>query len=320
MSRQIRIVKVDNVAIDENTLVKVKRMGNQTQLSHRWKVSIEMPIERISDTEYLVKKTGEIKEYKKSKTRDEQIGHLRTTFKKLRELINTNFIGQPNEKFITLTYAENMQDVERLQRDFQIWMKSVRRKYGKCDYINVVEPQERGAWHCHVLIKFYELENGYLDYDEFRKLWKYGYNKVKELNDIDNIGAYLSAYLTDIEMTDETFEQATQDMDAIEIRTVEFDDGQSKKFIKGGRLHYYPSAMKLYRRSKGIKDPVVYVTTKKDFIESIDDMELVNSSKYDVVSDDKVVNFTSYENYAKVKKGHKKSLHSLATVVDKRKK
>lgn len=320
MSRQIRIVKVDNVAIDENTLVKVKRMGNQTQLSHRWKVPIEMPIERISDTEYLVKKTGEIKEYKKSKTRDEQIGHLRTTFKKLRELINTNFIGQPNEKFITLTYAENMQDVERLQRDFQIWMKSVRRKYGKCDYINVVEPQERGAWHCHVLIKFYELENGYLDYDEFRKLWKYGYNKVKELNDIDNIGAYLSAYLTDIEMTDETFEQATQDMDAIEIRTVEFDDGQSKKFIKGGRLHYYPSAMKLYRRSKGIKDPVVYVTIKKDFIESIDDMELVNSSKYDVVSDDKVVNFTSYENYAKVKKGHKKSLHSLATVVDKRKK
>lgn len=31
MSQQIRIVKVDNVAIDENTLVKVKRMGNQTK-------------------------------------------------------------------------------------------------------------------------------------------------------------------------------------------------------------------------------------------------------------------------------------------------
>ena len=41
-------------------------------------------------------------------------------------------------------------------------------------------------------------------------------------------------------------------------------------------------------------------------------MELVNSSKYDVVSDDKVVNFTSYENYAKVKKGHKKNPNQLA--------
>ncbi len=319
MSQQIRIVKVDNVAIDENTLVKVKRMGNQTQLSHRWKVPKEMPFERISETEYLVKKTGEIKEYKKSKTRDEQIGELRKTFKKLREIINTNFTGQANEKFITLTYRENMQDVERLQRDFQIWIKAVRRKFGACDYINVVEPQERGAWHCHVLIKFYELENNYLDYDELRKLWKYGYNKVKELNDIDNIGAYLSAYLTDIEMTEETFEQATQEMDTIEIRTVEFENGQSKKFIKGGRLHYYPSAMKLYRRSKGIEDPVVYVTTKKDFLESVDDMELVNSSKYDVVSDDKVVNFTSYENYAKVKKGIKKVQRSRQTRVEQEK-
>lgn len=95
-------------------------------------------------------------------------------------------------------------------------------------------------------------------------------------------------------------------MEAIEIRMVEFEKGQSKKFIKGGRLDYYPIAMQLYRRSKGIKDSVVYVTTKKDFLECVDDMQLVNSSKYDVVSDDKVVNFTSYENYVKVKKGIKK--------------
>lgn len=260
MGQQIKIVKVDNVAIDENTLVKVKRMGNQTQLSHRWKVPKEMPFERISETEYLVKKTGEIKEYRKSKTRDEQIGELRKTFKKLREIINTNFTGQANEKFITLTYRENMQDVERLQRDFQIWMKSVRRKFGKCDYISIVKYQDRGAFCLQTVIKFYELENNYLDYDVIRSLWKHGIVLIDRLVKNKDIGLCI---------TDNINNNAA----------------------------YYPSAMKLYRRSKGIKDPVVYVTTKKDFIESIDDMELVNSSKYEVVSDGEVVNFTSYENY-----------------------
>lgn len=51
-----------------------------------------------------------------------------------------------------------MQDVDKLRRDVQTWTQAFRRKFGACDYINVVEPQECGAWHCHVLIKFYELE------------------------------------------------------------------------------------------------------------------------------------------------------------------
>ncbi|MFD4179479.1 hypothetical protein, partial [Streptomyces griseus] len=32
-------------------------------------------------------------------------------------------------------------------------------------------------------------------------------------------------------------------------------EGREKKFLKGGRLHMYPSGMNMYRKSKGIVKP-----------------------------------------------------------------
>jgi hypothetical protein len=72
------------------------------------------------------------------------------------------------------------------------------------------------------------------------------------LSGVDNIGAYLSAYLTDVEVTDGNIHRAIAGEQ--EIKVIEID-GQEKKFIKGGRLHLYPSGMNLYRKSKGIQMP-----------------------------------------------------------------
>lgn len=290
--------------IDDENYIKAKFMGNHMELCYIRTVPTEMPIERIDENTYLIKSTNQIKEYKKSKTRDEQVKSLKRTFKKLRELINTNFHGLPNEKFVTLTYKKKQRDHEQVYTDFKVWIKEVRRKYGACDYINVVEPQASGSWHCHVLIKFYELENNYLDYNEFRKLWKHGvFVNVRDLTDCDNIGAYLSAYLTDIELTDKTLKKAQKDVSVIEVNE-KLVDGEKKSFIKGGRMSYYPNKMNLYRRSRGIKDPFVSVGKKGDLI--LDDYEFKHSNKLDLMKKDEVVNTIHYESY--VKKGHKKNL------------
>jgi len=75
---------------------------------------------------------------------------------------------------------------------------------------------------------------------------------IKSLKDVDNIGAYLSAYLTDVELTEDNTGQALKADGTMQIKEVE-----GKKYIKGGRLHMYPPGMNLYRKSKGITFPEV---------------------------------------------------------------
>ena len=54
-----------------------------------------------------------------------------------------------------------MTDPKKLYTDNEKFMKRVRyffKDETTIDYINVVEPQGRGAWHCHFLLRFNDLE------------------------------------------------------------------------------------------------------------------------------------------------------------------
>ena len=95
-----------------------------------------------------------------------------------------------------------------------------------------------------------------------RDCWKQGFVTVKRLDDVDNVGAYLTAYLGDMELS----EASKADM-AVSyskgIKEVEYEDEngekQTKKYIKGARLYMYPPGFNLYRKSKGIVNPTVSV-------------------------------------------------------------
>src|SRR3712207_6372659 len=94
-------------------------------------------------------------------------------------------------------------------------------------------------------------------------MWGKGFVKVKAIKkDIDNLGAYLSAYLGDVVFGDDNLTDLIQDGvikvgQSFNIKEVEVE-GMKKKFIKGGRLHYYPTGMNIYRSSRGIKQPAVF--------------------------------------------------------------
>lgn len=171
--------------------------------------------------------TGEVIPIQHKVHRDHVQG-LRRTIRRLRMLINANFSGGPNELFITLTYADNVRDLGKVYRDFVVFFKRLKRRYKgyKFEYIAVVEPQERGAWHLHVLIKA-DVGNLYIPNEDIADMWGQGFTQTKRLEQVDNVGAYLSAYLTDM-------------------------DG-----VKGKRLHYYPPFANIYRTSRGIKKPQV---------------------------------------------------------------
>ncbi|CAG2142986.1 rolling circle replication-associated protein [Cupriavidus plantarum] len=69
------------------------------------------------------------------------------------------------DRLLTLTYRENMQDIERLKADFKAFMRAMKRA-GMYHYVAVPEPQKRGAWHIHVAV------HGRLVYNLVRAVWR----------------------------------------------------------------------------------------------------------------------------------------------------
>lgn len=241
--------------IKPDDIVTITSTGNVVEVQHMERMNTKARIRKMDKNTYIDLATGELKEFKHSQNRKDNLNSLRQTFKKLRYLINKNFQGKPNELHVTLTYSENMKDTKRLYTDFDKFYKKLKRRFKDTtiDYINVIEPQERGAWHCHLLLRFNERKKIYLDNNLVRELWGQGkIVKTQSLNNIDNVGAYLSAYLSDIELTEDNVDIAYRDETKVQTKKV---DGKEKKFIKGGRLHMYPPGMKLFRKSKGIEYP-----------------------------------------------------------------
>lgn len=252
----MKITRTDKVLIDDNALVKVTKMNHIIEVQHMAKKNYKAHIKKLDKDRYMEIATGEIKEFNHSENRQQNYNSLRQTFKKLRYLINNNFTGRGNELHVILTYKKNMKDPKQLYSDFEKFIKRIRYEYKKqssIDYLCVVEPQGRGAWHCHVLMRFNDLDTIFIQNKDLRALWGLGFVTIKSLNEVDNIGAYLSAYLADVELTEENAVQAIKEGQEVAVKVVE---GQEKKFIKGGRLHMYPPGMNLYRKSKGIIEPV----------------------------------------------------------------
>lgn len=285
-------------------IVKLTEMGNIKEIMCLEKRCIApFGIKKLNAYEYVVLDTGEVKEYNKIENRAQDKESLRKTFKHIRELINTNFTGERNELCFTITYKENMTDPKLLYTDFKNFMKKLKYKYGSVDYINVVEPQGRGAWHCHILLKFNELKKAYIPNKEVAEMWGHGFVKVKAIKkDIDNLGAYLSAYLGDIELNDDNLSELVGDGiikpgQAINIKEVEVD-GVKKKIIKGGRLHYYPPGMNIYRCSRGIKQPTVTHLSYEKAKKIVGAATPTYSTKTIIQDDDgKIINSITYEQY-----------------------
>lgn len=78
---------------------------------------------------------------------------------------------------MTLTYQDNMQDRSRMVRDFDVFVKRVRRVAPGFEYVCVFERQKRGAWHAHIAcarVLSHYMHKGYMvrSYDLLRSMWR----------------------------------------------------------------------------------------------------------------------------------------------------
>lgn len=237
-----------------NDIVTVTEMGHITEIQYLEHMNTEPQIRKLSATHYADLKTGEIKEFQQTNNRSEGYKSLYKTFKKLRYLINNNFVGERNELFCTLTYGvrprPTLGDSKRIADDFKLFFRRLKRKYGHIDFVRVLEPHADGHAHLHVLLRFNEHRSVFIKNEEFSSYWQKGFVTVHSLKNVDNIGAYVSAYLTDIEVDGKVFGDILDKNEHVEV--IEKED---KKYVKGGRLKYYPRGVQIYNKSKGIVEP-----------------------------------------------------------------
>lgn len=94
-------------------------------------------------------------------------------------------------KFLTLTFAENVTDLDYARYEFDKFVKRVKTRCSNFQYIEVVEFQKRGSIHFHMLCNL-----PYIDVNELAEVWKHGFIKLNRMDNVDNVGAYITKYMT----------------------------------------------------------------------------------------------------------------------------
>jgi hypothetical protein len=278
--------KLEDFAIHTASDVYVTEMGNITHVRYMSAHNERATIKKIDKNSYIVmsecnpcpealnsaeviqykdKNDGTIKPYilhhydtEKKGNRTDNISELKRTFSKLRNVINANATKPQNIRWCTFTYAENMTDSKKLYNDFRAFNQRFKRYIANThpnnchyEYILACEPQGRGAWHIHALFIF-DKKAPFIQNSVLHDLWGHGFVNIQAVKDsVDDLGRYFTAYLTDVELNDG--EQVPQDA---QVKTV-----NSKRYVKGGRLHMYPTGFNYFRCSRGIKRPNKFVTT-----------------------------------------------------------
>lgn len=263
----LEIKKLENYEINDECIVKVTDMGNVTEVMYMERINHKATIQKIDKTHYLVVSTGEVFEVEETDSRAQSKNSLYQTFRRLRALINANVTNVNNTRWITLTYADNMTDTKRLYDDYRKFIQRMRyyckeNEIKPFEYIVCMEPQGRGSWHCHLLM-IWKSKAPYIANNVLADIWNQGFVKIKKLDDIDNIGAYLTAYLGDMEV----MEVLTSNRQIHGKAKIVETDGMQKCYVKGARLVMYPPGFNLYRASKGIEQPkekyMTYAELKK---------------------------------------------------------
>jgi hypothetical protein len=273
-------------------------------------------IKTMPGGKYEVLSTGEVFEMTKS---DSKLNHnLRATFEHLRGLIRTNFTnGAQNQAFITLTYKVNMRNEVTVKEDFKDFMRSLRRYLPdhQLEYISVIEPQARGAWHLHVMLKSTNQKDLWIDKEKLKDLWgrERGNAYIERLKS-DDVGAYYVTYFTHLYENEQikvsplspTFDEIMSEVERTSHNENARHDPDapdrmkllSKAKFKGQRLHFYPKGLKFYRCSRGIDRPK---KSKGMVFEGAEYGKLTYSQTHEIKAEDgATLNIITRQHYKKV--------------------
>lgn len=290
--------------IENNQIVRLTEMGNITEIMYSEKRSRGGYIIKLNKDQYVDIRSGEVKEFEHIKNRSQDIANVAKSLKRLRDLINANVTDVTRCRWLTFTYADNMTDTKKLRYDSENCIKRLRKIFGHFEYITAAEPQGRGAWHLHSIYIFKD-KAPFMPNEVVAQCWKKGFVYVNKLDDVDNVGAYLTAYLGDMELSQDV------DINCLKhskgIKEVEYIDEngikQIKRYIKGARLHMYPPKFNIYRKSRGIIEPKISYVSYREAKEKVGLAKLTYSKTVALEDEERdFKNTLHYEYYNKIRK------------------
>lgn len=298
----MQVVKLsEHIRPLDNETVKVKEAGNVIEILYQQKRSSGGYITKLDADHYIDNQTGEVKEFNRIQNRAQDKANIAKSMEMGRDILNANITDVKKCRWLTLTYKENMTDTIRILLDFKHFNQKMRQLYGKYEYITAVEPQGRGAWHFHVVMIF-EAAAPYLSPQTVAETWGKGFVKIKRLDDVDNVGAYLTAYLGDVDISEYEGKKENLDIKTVEVEN-ENGEKVTKRYVKGARLHMYPSGMHIFRWSRGIKRPIVTHMKEAAAIEKVSAATLTFEKTVKLSDPDRdYENLLNYRYYNKVRK------------------
>ena len=249
----MKINKTNNASLENVKNATVIRAGNNTTVTTTSYYNSRGVIAKLPNGNYLNRRTGEVKPYQihEHRSRLFNLNSVKRAMLQLRYIIESNFFGDKNELFISLTYSKPQTDTKRLKKDWANFVKKLYRKYpdSNLKYIVIFEPQgklvdEKPCFHIHFLLK------GLVNMDKkiLYKLWPQGFVDIKSIHYFDNddhkvdenpenIAAYVTSYAVNLntQFVDHNVAEIMKE-NKIEIITT----SSNKQIAKGARLFFYP--------------------------------------------------------------------------------
>lgn len=149
----------------------------------------------VYEYKYYTAGSGGYREHGNTDEKTKKLHYANTNHKRrdtIRRLACCNFDNK-YDKFLTLTFAENKTDVQECNILFKAFIRKLRevKHISNLKYLAVIEFQERGAVHYHVLLNI-----PYIPQRELQDLWGHGFVFINAIDHVDNIGAYIVKYMT----------------------------------------------------------------------------------------------------------------------------
>lgn len=113
------------------------------------------------------------------------------------------------DKFITLTFdpkrassEEDLRNLDYVDKEFKKFIQRFNYRFKtKLKYIAVREQHKTGRLHLHMICDWehdFATEVEIREFERFlgEKVWKHGFVDIKQIDHVDNVGAYLIKYMT----------------------------------------------------------------------------------------------------------------------------
>lgn len=143
-----------SMEISVTRVESLRRMAN----ARHWLAGQPIRIYPLPEEEMTLEELAELEAKKEEENRNRA---ARRAAQKVRHLVK--MIGA--DHMLTLSYRDNMRDIEKLKKDWQKFVRLMHARYPNWKFVAIRERQERGALHLHVAV------TGRQDIKYIRRCW-----------------------------------------------------------------------------------------------------------------------------------------------------